>query len=78
VRSADIAELTDILVEYWENAFHVKEAGNVFSIFVEMEDTNLSTNLWSHIPMRFKHKHVLIYKVPTGYIDSIVRNDNRE
>tara|TARA_X000001382_G_scaffold127867_1_gene116430 strand:- start:1174 stop:1410 length:237 start_codon:yes stop_codon:yes gene_type:complete len=78
VKSAEIVALTDILVEYWENAFHVKETGNVFSIFVEMEDTNLSTNLWSHIPMRFKHKHVLIYKVPTGYIDSIVRSDNRE
>lgn len=78
MRSAEIVELTDILVEHWENAFHVKEAGNVLSIFVEMEDTNLSTNLWSNIPMRLKHKHVMIYKVPTGYIDSIIRNDNRE
>lgn len=74
MKSAEIVALTDILVEYWENAFHIKEEGNVFSIFVEMENINLSTNLWSQIPMKLKKKHVLIYKVPTGYIEGFVKD----
>ena len=39
MKSAEIVALTDILVEYWENAFHVKETGNVFSIFVDSHFT---------------------------------------
>ncbi len=76
MKSAQIAELTDILVEHWENAFHVKETDSVLSIFVEMENTNLSTNLWSQIPMKLKKKNVLIYKVPTGYIDAIIKKSS--
>jgi len=75
--SAEISELKSILVDHWENAFHVVEMGSQYQIYVELEDTEEKINLWNHIPMKFNKKYVLIFKVPTGYIDGFLRSKTK-
>lgn len=61
--------LRKILAEYWENAFHVRDAGSDIDIYVEVEDTESTIDLWKHIPHRIGKKDVIIFKVPMGVID---------
>ena len=73
--SEAVSEIKSILVEHWEEAFHVEESGGEIRVYVEMNDTSLSTNLWKHVPMRFEKKSVLIFKVPTGYTNVLRSKD---
>ena len=75
MQSDDVSEVKSILVEHWEDAFHVEESGGEIRVYVEMNDTSVSTNLWSHIPMRFGKKSVLIFKVPPGYTNVLRTKD---
>ena len=49
--SEAVSEIKSILVEHWEEAFHVEESGGEIRVYVEMNDTSLSTNLWKHVPV---------------------------
>jgi len=75
--SPEVVELKSVLVDHWENAFHVVESGSEYQIYVELDDTNEKTDLWNHIPMKFRKKYVLIFKVPTGYIDVFLRSKTK-
>ena len=65
----EISAVKSILVEHWENAFHVVSTSSEVHVFVEVEDSNINIDLWNHIPMRYDKKYVIIFKVPIGYID---------
>ena len=70
----EVSDVKSILVEHWENAFHVSSSSSEVHIYVELEDTNLDSGLWNYIPVRYGKKSVIIYKVPVGYIDVFLRS----
>tara|TARA_Y100000114_G_scaffold157086_1_gene187008 strand:+ start:177 stop:407 length:231 start_codon:yes stop_codon:yes gene_type:complete len=72
--SQSVSSIKGILVEHWENAFHVIEHGSSIDVYVELENTDESTGLWGHIPMRVDKKYVKIFKVPPGYIEGFVKD----
>ena len=74
--SDEVASIKKILVENWENAFHVSETGSEVDVYVEMENTDAKSDLWNHMPRRIKKKNIKIFKVPTGYIDVFIRNSD--
>jgi len=73
----EVSDVKSILVEHWENAFHVSSTSSEVHIHVEVEDTNVDTGLWNHIPMRYDKKYVMIFKVPIGYIDVFLRSKTK-
>jgi len=75
--SSIVSKLKELLVDNWENAFFVRELSSEVNIFVEMESTNADSGLWDVIPMKIEGKYVKIFKVPTGYINGIIRADSK-
>jgi dTDP-4-dehydrorhamnose 3,5-epimerase-like enzyme len=73
--SSAVSSIKEILVEHWDNAFHVLEHGSSLDIYVELENTSESTGLWKHIPMVVEKKHIMIFKVPPGYIEGFVKDN---
>ena len=69
----EVSDVKSILVEHWENAFHVSSTSSEVHVYVEVEDTHADPGLWNHIPMRYGKKYVMIFKVPIGYIDVFLR-----
>jgi len=73
--SIEVSKIKNLLVDVWENAFHVTESNSEISIYVEVHDNNKPTGLWDHIPSRTKEKKfIYIHKVPFGYIENFFNN----
>lgn len=78
MQSSDVSSLKKILVENWENAFHVTETSHEISIYVETDNTNEDSGLWNYIPSKMGKRFIMIFRTPVGYIDAFLRSERKK